>query len=88
MDDYTPSTEEVKTDYLNMQSFVADEKDIDANYRALMKFNRWLASVRADAWDEGYATRTEYERGIVAAYLDDADEYISAPANPYRSENN
>lgn len=95
MDDYTPTTEEVRN---NMAWGVivaahmpklAGEVDWPApGVRDIVKaqFDRWLASVQADAWDEGNRARTEYERAIVAAYLDDGAEFIEAPANPHRSE--
>ena len=72
-DNYTPSDDEVMTDYLNMQSLVADEKDTEANYQALMRWQRWLASVRADAWDEAMSAAEEV----------DGPNYLP---NPYRSE--
>ena len=56
MSDYTPTTEEVRNQW-------ACEPDEYA------EFDRWLASVKAEAWDEGYAV----------------DRRFNAPTpNPYR----
>lgn len=82
---YTPTTQEVRRVY----SYGALERwqdDILILRAKVQGFDRWLASVRADAWDEGQTAQTEYERSIVAAYLDDAEGYVQGPANPYRSE--
>lgn len=76
---YTPSTEEVREEWASLLG------GLYRNQR-YSEFDRMIAAVLADAWDEGQMARTEYERRIVAAYLDDAEEYISSPANPYRSE--
>ena len=58
MSDYTPTTEEVRT---LVQGASADE------------FDRWLAEVKAQAWEEGYEQS-------------DSDDYSGQPnsANPYR----
>ena len=45
---YTPSDDEVMTDYLNMQSLIGDESDIDANYQAVLRWGRWLAAHDAE----------------------------------------
>ena len=72
---YTPTTKEVREVYrgclvqtdTNIYSFV-DEAQADA------EFDRWLAEVKAQAWEEGYET------GSVRSYGD-------SPNNPYRQEN-
>ena len=73
--DYTPTTEEVRKAHVT--SWFVPEPE-----RAVDEFDRWLASVRADAWDEGYAARpmqvvAETERGPM---------YSMHADNPYRSE--
>lgn len=56
--EYTHTTEEVKADYLNMQAFLADDSDTEANYRAVMQWSRWIAErdrqVAERAWDQGF----------------------------------
>jgi hypothetical protein len=44
--DYTPTTEEVRTGY----STATYDDD-----KAGEEFDRWLAEVKAQAWEEGYA---------------------------------
>lgn len=78
MDDYTPTTEEVRNWYLLGRY----EFDMVSDHQAEEEWSRWLASVRADAWDEGYAARpmqvvAETERGPM---------YSMHADNPYRSE--
>jgi len=85
---YTPSDDEVMTDYLNMQSLIGDESDIDANYQAVLRWGRWLAAHNAEvaraaaekAWDEGAVeTLTRVSNGYDSVIMD---------VNPYRLEQN
>ena len=81
MDDYTPTTEEVRGVY-SYGALAEWEDDILILRAKAQGFDRWLASVRADAWDEGYAARpmqvvAETERGPM---------YSMHADNPYRSE--
>ena len=75
---YTPTTEEVREAYSWLdnypyEGFVHPEREA--------AFLRWLASVRADAWDEGWAALSEQER------LQRADRFHPITrGNPYRSE--
>lgn len=43
------------------------------------EFDRWLASVKAEAWAEGYSS------GQDSVYTS-SDEWPAATANPYREE--
>ena len=75
MSDYTPTTEQVRAIY-------ADE----SGWTPLFykpgtwgeQFDRWLVSVKAEAWDEGVIFQ-QTENGIPFAHV--ADELH---ANPYR----
>ena len=52
--DYTPTTEEIRLDYAPAKTFPAD---------AEAQFDRWLAEVKAQAWEEGrYTQYREYPR--------------------------
>lgn len=76
MDDYTPTTEEVRDRYWINDGGFSDPEDAK-------RFDRWLASVRADAWDEGE------EAGESNALAWDGWRYRSdyvVASNPYRSE--
>ena len=61
---YTPTTEEVREVYrgclvqtdTNIYSFV-DEAQADG------EFDRWLAEVKAQAWDEGFREGLDGDRG-------------------------
>jgi len=67
--DYTPTTEEVRQGWRTARTgqfyvkeqFITDEE-----------FDRWLAEVKADAWDEGYVS---------------SDDYYGEHDNPYRGDN-
>ena len=67
MSDYTPTTEEVRLDYAPAKTFPAD---------AEAQFDRWLAEVKAQAWQEGYG------EGAAANYGDYRDAEFAK--NPYR----
>lgn len=75
MDDYTPTTEEVRRQWNN-----AVRSDLVAARSA--DFNRWLASVRADAWDEG-AQWAAVELGAIKRV---ENQWVAPTDNPYRSE--
>jgi hypothetical protein len=55
MSEYTPTTEEVSSGYSNhfetVRGVIRHRFPIDEDGREA--FDRWLASVKADAWDEG-----------------------------------
>lgn len=68
MSEYTPSTAEVRETWAE---FVSDYYE-----GAYQDFDRWLASVKAEAWDEGFRYAAFAE-----GYLDELEE-----ENPYREE--
>lgn len=77
MTDYTPTTEEVMKIY---RWCVATERyGLNAVYKKLdiqeAEFDRWLAEVKADAWEVGYKSA---ERNIAFP-----DRYV-LDVNPYR----
>ena len=61
MSDYTPTTEDIRE-----WADIDNDEDSEA-------FDRWLAEVKAQAWEEGYEQS-------------DSDDYSGQPnsANPYR----
>ena len=66
MSEYTPTTEQVRTSYAcQRESIYGVEHDF-------AEFDRWLAEVKAQAWDEGYVS---------------SDDYYGEHDNPYRGEN-
>ena len=67
MTEYTPTTEEVRNRYLS-EVFPEDEAE----------FDRWLAEVKAQAWDEGSVHGAR--KCLFAADLE------PCPHNPYREE--
>ena len=64
---YTPTTEEIRADYCLLA---------DVSRPRQMQFDRWLAEVKAEAWQEGALTEW-------TGFARDKD-IISA--NPYRQE--
>jgi hypothetical protein len=69
MSDYTPSTEEVRNQYSGFST--SNSNHTGQVYINLAKFDRWLAEVKAEAWDRGY------EAGLT-------DFASSMTTNPYR----
>lgn len=58
--DYTPTTEEVRADYIYANP---DGRDYyDEPFDAGPQFDRWLTKVKAEAWYEGYEARGRMER--------------------------
>lgn len=73
MSDYTPDTEKVRTAYIHG---VGGTTWYEGKAEALLKqFDRWLAEVKADAWEKGHRSRLRmYEN----------DNFASLQENPYR----
>lgn len=66
---FVPTTDEVRAAYVDGAGFY---RDVAGDW-----FDRWLAQVKADAWDEGYSKgRVDCE---IRPYI------LSAPHNPYRT---
>lgn len=84
MSEYIPTTEEVRDVYqsrliqtgTNIFALI-DEEQADA------EFDRWLAGVKAEAWEEGFdaGERDVHEHELT--HWDDSD----CIQNPYRGEN-
>ena len=78
MSGYTPTTEEVRDSY--DYQFTLGMSDISR----IAEFDRWLASVKAEAWEEGF------NAGEGEAYEHEARLQWSMPhdctVNPYREE--
>jgi hypothetical protein len=77
MFEYTPKTKDVRDAYIDDQ--------MRGEFGRLMgetpgEFDRWLASVKADAWDRG---RKETSQAFLAGL---GDRNIITPLNPYRGE--
>ena len=74
---YTPTTEGIRENFAWADNYPY-EGDVDP--ALLARFDLWLATVRADAWDEGYA----------AGRFDGIDQMARTPTsrgvNPYRGE--
>jgi hypothetical protein len=66
--EYTPTTEQVKASVLIRAIDVAGGGEHFKINAVAAKFDRWLAGVKADAWDEGLS------RGL----------NLSVDPNPYR----
>jgi hypothetical protein len=76
MSEYTPTTAEVSRRYM----LGAWEESGDTSGDDVAQFDRWLASVKADAWDGG---RKETSQAFLAGL---GDRNIITPLNPYRGE--
>ena len=75
--DYTPTTEEVRLAYGEQSNF---RKHATQTFTQLFEeedgeFDRWLAEVKAQAWEQGATT-------IVATMVMNGSRDL--PANPYR----
>ena len=63
MSDYTPSTDEVRDRFsLVVTSGLYEPSALRRAVKYSKQFDRWLAAVRADAWNEG-AAHTSPSRG-------------------------
>ena len=69
MSEYTPDTDSVRACYLSTHTAASGERVRD---EAARSFDRWLAGIRADAFDEG-----------AEAQMDADENGHDAPDNPY-----
>lgn len=55
-DNYTPTTEEVREAYLDRKDFEDAVSFIErrGDEVATAEFDRWLATMKAEAWEQGY----------------------------------
>lgn len=81
MNDYTPTTEEVRETYADAHCpdlYVGHEDSCPAD----PEFDRWLATVKAEAWDEGH-----HAGRLNETYRDHTRNFWrTPPTNPYRKE--
>lgn len=77
MSDYTPTVEEVRTDYVLAYA----DRD-SSQLLAGAAFDRFIAKVKVDAWDEGYETGCSSPYGTATP---SGRPYDPEP-NPYRIE--
>jgi hypothetical protein len=84
MREYTPKTEQVRrfwrygaNAWLNSS---ADDRDRGPNGSFGAEFDRWLAEVKAEAWDEG----AMYAAVECNAIDDESEPWIATSENPYR----
>jgi len=68
MSEHTPTTEEVRQQYTREQP-----PHVGTVSSKSAEFDRWLAGIRAQAWEEGQASGAAY-----------GDTHNSMHANPYR----
>lgn len=76
MSEYTPTTDEVQ--------FAAETSTFDDSTLPEGAFERWLNSVKAEAWDEGESAG-EYNAGNGLASLLSGVEPPPPTENPYRT---
>lgn len=78
MIEYVPATEKVAKAYeIIMHGWHEDGSGYTTEKEALEEFHRWLAKVKAKAWDEGFADGVNHDLG----------DWENAPSiinNPYR----
>ena len=75
MSEYTPTTQQVRREYVSGRAEAESAMSYDPQYEP--EFDRWLDNVRAEAWEEGW--RTGYADG---AHYDDP----RITPNPYRKD--
>ena len=84
MSDYTPSTDDVRFEYAMHKSVVNSRISENGQGTKLGihfdEFDRWLQTVKAEAWDEGFDS---------GHYVnDDESRDCDCRNNPYTKENN
>lgn len=75
MNEYVPTTDDLR------KAWVEHTWAYGGTVIAKREFDRWLAQVKADAWDEGYRAGWSDGGDANVAGLDPDDEHH----NPYRS---
>lgn len=80
MNDWTPTTEDVREDYRDAR--IMGDRDPDA------EFERWLKQVQAEAWDEGYSASETTWKHIYDGHPAPEGEMCPecSTGNPYRQE--
>ena len=76
MSDYTPTTEEVRDVYKSRLIKIGDNRfELIDEIEADAEFDRWLAEVKADAWQEGMMS--------VKKHVSCWPKQDKLPVNPY-----
>lgn len=77
--DYTPTTEDIRAGWEYATAVIGDE--------GTAQFDRWLAEVKAEAWEEGCRWGA-VEFQTLEAKLEDEDKVqVTDADNPYRGAN-
>lgn len=77
MSEYTPTTDEMRSMILEFGELIAVSRhEPEYRDRLITEFDRWLAQVKAEAWDEGHNT----------PHLPEFMDYQFTAVNPYREE--
>lgn len=72
MSEYTPTTDEVRASYSWDRVYGSDDRD-----ESRIEFDRWLAQVKAEVWDEGF---------LLATRNNPNKPHPMLSYNPYREE--
>ena len=86
MNDYTPTTEEVRSAYHYYGKY--PELAPDDNTVTGAEFDRWLRQVKAEAWAEGAQSECDYNWRCDEAQAAGLGVMIFRPKNPYLSGDN
>ena len=87
MTDYTPTTEEVRETYQGGLIQVGPNTyEIVDEKQAKAEFDRWLAEVKAQAWQEGWDTKPPYQE-INNPYRQGEGSENGASQSPVESNN-
>ena len=76
MSDYTPTTEEVRNQYSGFST--SNSNHTGQVYLNFAEFDRWLAEVKADAWEEGNLAED------IGPDMRASNPYRHLTDNPYR----
>ena len=82
VNEYTPTTDEVRVGWIvgeTRDGHGVDHEDLVPEVSA--EFDRWLAGVKADAWDEGYRAGSQDMSDLRAGRL----TFQTITSNPYRN---
>lgn len=88
-DEYTPTTDEIRRDWVQLSADAYSLVTDDADEVAVAEFDRWLEAhdreVAEKAWDEGQKSGMRYTDRMRAAYEIGRPELPGPPSiNPYR----
>lgn len=90
MGDYTPTPNEVRADFALLHTRNFDEYQVGRSLTSEQEFygdifDRVLAKVRAEAWDQGWVSAMQYEGRCQDAEAAGQGVFITEPKNPYRT---